>query len=182
MRKNYLIVENDDELSIVDDNIERLVFKGCVIDDVILEEISSSNIKELEIYDSTFINEEYPILKLDKLVINNCEISEENISYNAFINKELQLDNQDNIDIKKLKCLKSLNRLSLNNTTIINDDNLFFLENTEDISICNCNIDDLAILLSLPKLKTIIIDITTYENNKEIIEQFENKNIKIKIA
>lgn len=176
-----LIIDNEAELINADlSKISNLTIRNTVIDLSTLELISSmTKLNSLAFLNCNFLDNNYPTLNSNKLIINSCDISEKNL-YEMIGNVfELYLDNLEEIDLKYIRFLENIKVLSLNNTILYNEEYFLYLDNIERINLANSGEVDISLLLNCDKLVEVIIDDDIFADNSLIVNKLLSKGISV---
>ena len=104
----------------------------------------------------------------DIVVLNNMDCLE-----------DLYLDNNEIIDLKDLIIIKRLKKLSLINFKVLNDEQFIYMNEIESLRIDGSGIKDITPLLSMDKLKLLVIDEEQAIYNKKYINEFRDKGISV---
>ena len=85
----------------------------------------------------------------------------------------------DTINLNNISIIRNIKTLSFQNTTILNEQCLIYLDNIINLDLFNTKIKDISTLTYNQSLKTLIIDKDIYLNNKDIINIMIKNNINI---
>lgn len=138
-------------------NLRRISFYNCNISD--LRILTEANICELVIDGCVFE---------DIVVLNNMDCLE-----------DLYLDNNEVVDLKDLVIIRRLKKLSLSNVKIVNSEQFIYMNEIESLRIDGTGVKDITPLLSMDKLKLLVIDKEQAIYNKKYISEFRDKGISV---
>lgn len=138
-------------------NLRRISFYNCNISD--LRILTEANICELVIDGCVFD---------DIVVLNNMDCLE-----------DLYLDNNEVVDLKDLVIIRRLKKLSLSNVKIVNSEQFIYMNEIESLRIDGTGVKDITPLLSMDKLKLLVIDKEQAIYNKKYINEFKDKGISV---
>lgn len=138
-------------------NLRRISFYNCNISD--LRILTEANICELVIDGCVFD---------DIVVLNNMDCLE-----------DLYLDNNEVVDLKDLVIIRRLKKLSLSNVKIVNSEQFIYMNEIEFLRIDGTGVKDITPLLSMDKLKLLVIDKEQAIYNKKYINEFKDKGISV---
>lgn len=138
-------------------NLRRISFYNCNISD--LRILTEANICELVIDGCVFD---------DIVVLNNMDCLE-----------DLYLDNNEVFDLKDLVIIRRLKKLSLSNVKIVNSEQFIYMNEIEFLRIDGTGVKDITPLLSMDKLKLLVIDKEQAIYNKKYINEFKDKGISV---
>lgn len=138
---------------IIVNNIKNLSFTRMTVDLRVVKD----DIKSLNLYSCNFWLEDIKRFRcLEELTITNCLIETNNFIF-----------------------IESLKRLNLDFCTIEDGEILKGFDNLESLSLIGTEIEDYGFLRDIDNLKEVIVDVKTYEDNKELFKSLEEKNIMI---
>ena len=138
-------------------NLRRISFYNCNISD--LRILTEANICELVIDGCIFD---------DIVVLNNMDCLE-----------DLYLDNNEVVDLKDLVIIRRLKKLSLSNVKIVSPEQFIYMNEIESLRIDGTGVKDITPLLSMDKLKLLVIDKEQAIYNKKYINEFKDKGISV---
>lgn len=138
-------------------NLRRISFYNCNISD--LRILTEANICELVIDGCVFE---------DIVVLNNMDCLE-----------DLYLDNNEVVDLKDLVIIRRLKKLSLSNVKIVSPEQFIYMNEIESLRIDGTGVKDITPLLSMDKLKLLVIDKEQAIYNKKYISEFRDKGISV---
>lgn len=138
-------------------NLRRISFYNCNISD--LKILTEANICELVIDGCVFE---------DIVVLNNMDCLE-----------DLYLDNNEVVYLKDLVIIRRLKKLSLSNVKIVNPEQFIYMNEIESLRVDGTGVKDITPLLSMDKLKLLVIDKEQAIYNKNYISEFKDKGISV---
>lgn len=138
-------------------NLRRISFYNCNISD--LRILTEANICELAIDGCVFD---------DIVILNNMDCLE-----------DLYLDNNEVVDLKDLVIIRRLKKLSLSNVKIVSPEQFIYMNEIESLRIDGTGVKDITPLLSMDKLKLLVIDKEQAIYNKKYINEFKDKGISV---
>ena len=167
------------------------------------ELINLINIKELKFYDMHLAVDELAIISklnsLENLYFLNCEIDSlnvlstleldtfylestevDNIKYiNNMSIKNLFLEKMFSVDLNDISIIRNVVSLSLNNTKVLNEDKMIYMDKIVNLSIVNTGIKNIDTLIGSDTLKTIVIDRDIYKNNVVVVKKLMSNGISV---
>lgn len=176
---------------------------------VIEEEIDFSdlvfftNLKELKIYNLEVTMADLDMISkiasLKELYFTDCEIESleglvdtqistlyfynslvEDLYYiNNFPLKELYLENMGIVDLDNISIIRNLETLSLNDTKILNEQKLIFLDAIVNLSLSGTEIKSIDTLVANESLKCLVVDDEIIKNNLSIISVLKGNGVKV---
>ena len=117
-------------------------------------------------------------LSLDVLFLDNCVV--EGIEYlnNMKINS-LFLENMGTIDLDDISVIRNIENISFNNTRVLNEDKLIFLDKVIKLYLDNTGIKKIDTLIANETLKELVIDEDIYNNNIEEVKVLKSRGVKV---
>ena len=167
------------------------------------ELINLINIKELKFYDMHLAVDELAIISklnsLENLYFLNCEIDSlnvlstleldtfylestevDNIKYiNNMSIKNLFLEKMFSVDLNDISIIRNVVSLSLNNTKVLNEDKMIYMDKIVNLSIVNTGIKNIDTLIGSDTLKTIVIDRDIYKNNVVVVKKLMSNGVSV---
>lgn len=167
------------------------------------ELIKLINIKELKFYDMHLAVDELAIISklnsLENLYFLNCEIDSlnvlstleldtfylestevDNIKYiNNMSIKNLFLEKMFSVDLNDISIIRNVVSLSLNNTKVLNEDKMIYMDKIVNLSIVNTGIKNIDTLIGSDTLKTIVIDRDIYKNNMVVVKKLMSNGVSV---
>ncbi len=167
------------------------------------ELINLINIKELKFYDMHLAVDELAIISklnsLENLYFLNCEIDSlnvlstleldtfylestevDNIKYiNNMSIKNLFLEKMFSVDLNDISIIRNVVSLSLNNTKVLNEDKMIYMDKIVNLSIVNTGIKNIDTLIGSDTLKTIVIDRDIYKNNMVVVKKLMSNGVSV---
>ncbi len=161
------------------------------------------NLSELKIYNMDLSSVELDsISKLDKLVelfiircnvdgikqldgksLDTLYVEDSSISDFVYINNinvnNLYLENMGEIDLKDISIIRNVTSLSLNNSVVLNEDKMIFLDKIVNLSIANTGIKNIDTLVENETLKLLVIDEDIYRNNLLVVKKLKSRDVSV---
>ena len=117
-------------------------------------------------------------LDLDTLYISNTNIKK--IKFIDVLNpKHLFLENIDVIDLNDISIIRDVEELSLNNSKVLNEDKMIYLDRIVNLSIANTGIKNIDTLVANETLELLVIDDDIYNNNKEVVKALSRRGVQV---
>ncbi len=117
-------------------------------------------------------------LDLDTLYLSNTNIKK--IKFIDVLNpKHLFLENIDVIDLNDISIIRDVEELSLNNSKVLNEDKMIYLDKIVNLSIANTGIKNIDTLVANETLKLLVIDDDIYNNNKEVVKALSRRGVQV---
>ena len=88
--------------------------------------------------------------------------------------EDLYLDNNTVVDLKDLVIIRRLKKLSLSNVKVENPEQFIYMNEIESLRIDGSGVKDITPLLSMDKLKMLVIDKEQAIYNKKYINEFKD--------
>lgn len=190
-----ILLDNNDINSIESLNIEQEIdfselsimnnLKELKIYDLDLSIVDIYNISKIQsLKDLFFINCNVESLEglvgtnIEKLYIDNSSVGDIHF-IDTFNLKSLFLDNMEMVDLKEISTIRVIEDLSLNNTRVLNEDKLIYLDKIINLSIANTKIKNIDTLVANETLKLLVIDDDIFNNNKEVVRELIRRNISV---
>lgn len=158
-------------------------------------------ILELKLYDLELTNVEIDIISriesLNSLYLLNCEVQ----SFSNLVDKELDtlyiynssigdikilnnlnvvnlfLEDMDTIDLDDISLIRNVESLSLNDTKVLNEYKLIFMDKIVNLAIANTGIDNIDTLVGNDTLKYLVIDEEIFKKNIEVVNVLKSNGV-----
>lgn len=185
IKEIYLDNDSDIDANLIDlknfTYLEKVVIRDLFVNREMLNNIcKAKNLRKVSFYNCKI--SDLRILteaNICELVIDDCDYEDIVILNNMDCLEDLYLDNNDVIDLKDLIIINRLKKLSLSNVKVINDQQFIYMNEIESLRIDGSGIKDITPLLSMDKLKLLVIDEEQAIYNKKYINEFRDKGISV---
>ena len=117
-------------------------------------------------------------LELDTLYIDNCVVEGLEYINNMTINS-LYLENLDTVDLDDISVIRNIENISFNNTTVLNEEKLIYLDKIVNLSLANTEIKKIDTLIANETLKCLVIDEDIYKNNVEEVKELNSRGVRV---
>ena len=117
-------------------------------------------------------------MNLDTLFISGSQVKDLEYINNMSIDN-LFLEDLGTIDLNDISIVRNVISLSLNNTKVLNEDKMIYLDKIVNLSLDNTGIKNLDTLVENDTLKVLVIDEDIAKENAIVLKALKDKGVSI---
>jgi Leucine-rich repeat (LRR) protein len=185
IKEIYLDNDSDIDANLIDlkyfTYLEKVVIRDLFVNREMLNNICRlKNLRKVNFYNCNISDLRILVeANLCELVIDGCEFEDIVVLNSMDCLEDLYLDNNTVVDLKDLVIIRRLKKLSLSNVKVENPEQFIYMNEIESLRIDGSGVKDITPLLSMDKLKLLVIDKEQAIYNKKYINEFKDKGINV---